>query len=624
MKEKKTSKKTEKFYEEIVKEVEKDFENRRKERLRLERQWELNMKFLIGDQYCDLGLNYDLIGRSGEFFWQKRDIYNHIAPIVETRIAKFAAISPVLSVRPKSDDDSDVQGADLAEKLLSSVMEKNGVIKTVKRVTEWSETCGTGFYKVLWNDKGGNVIGSINGEDVYDGEAEVIALSPFEIFPDSLSANDIQDCASIIHAKAVSVEEIKRKYGVELVGEKVGVFSLKKSGADNLGKSENTLENAAIVIEKYQLPTEEFKNGRLITVAGGKLLYYGELPYINGKNGTRCYPFIKQECIKIAGCFFGVSVIERLIPVQRAFNAVRNRKQEFLNRLSMGIMTVEDGSIDVDELAEEGLSPGKILVYRQGGKAPELMEGFTMPTDFNQEEENLVNEFVRISGVSDVTSSSTRSMLTSGTALEILAEQDNERMVVHAEIIRDCVLEIAKQIVRLYGQFTAGIRAISAQNENGKISTVYLGKSAFSSDDVYLENENELLYNRRQKKEMIMNLYSGGLLSDERGEVRQETKEKLLSLLGYKDLDFRKGVSRLQEQKAQNENEVIRREGLNIEEIDDDNIHIEEHTRYILSEYDELNLKEKERFFTHLRAHKDRKTQKEALKESSSVNDKNF
>ena len=154
MKEKKTSKKTEKFYEEIVKEVEKDFENRRKERLRLERQWELNMKFLIGDQYCDLGLNYDLIGSNGEFFWQKRDVYNHIAPIVETRIAKFAAISPVLSVRPKSDDDSAVKGADLAEKLLSSVMEKNGVIKTVKRVTEWSETCGTGFYKVLWNDKG--------------------------------------------------------------------------------------------------------------------------------------------------------------------------------------------------------------------------------------------------------------------------------------------------------------------------------------------------------------------------------------------------------------------------------------------------------------------------------------
>ena len=45
-------------------------------------------------------------------------------------------------------------------------------------------------------------------------------------------------------------------------------------------------------------------------------------------------------------------MIERIIPVQRAYNAVKNRKQEFLNRLSMGVITVEDGSVDTDDLAE--------------------------------------------------------------------------------------------------------------------------------------------------------------------------------------------------------------------------------------------------------------------------------
>ena len=49
------------------------------------------------------------------------------------------------------------------------------------------------------------------------------------------------------------------------------------------------------VIEKYEKPTPEYPNGRLITVAGGKLLYYGELPYKNGVNGDRAYPFVKQE-----------------------------------------------------------------------------------------------------------------------------------------------------------------------------------------------------------------------------------------------------------------------------------------------------------------------------------------
>ena len=165
------------------------------------------------------------------------------------------------------------------------------------------------------------------------------------------------------------------------------------------------------MIEKYEKPSVEFPKGRLITIAGDKLLYYGELPYYNAEQTTYFYPFVKQESQNSAGNFFGSSIIERLIPVQRAYNAVKNRKHEFMNRLSMGIMNVEDGSIDVEELAEDGLSPGKILVYRQGSNPPEMMEGISMPTEFNEEEDKLLNEFVVISGVSDVSSSKNNAKL---------------------------------------------------------------------------------------------------------------------------------------------------------------------------------------------------------------------
>ena len=596
----------EKFYEELVKSVEADFEKRRKMRLKLERQWELNMNFLVGNQYCDVNSRGEIVNKTGDFFWQEREVYNHIAPIIETRLAKFADISPVIGVRPKTDDDSDVKGANLSAKLLTSVFDKNEVMSAVRSVSVWSETCGTGFYKVIWNNLGGADVGSVNGEEVFEGETEILPVSPFEIFPDNLYSEDIDGLNSIIHAKAVPVSDIKKKYGVAVAGEEVGVFNLTGASVNGYGEVKSAMEDAAIVIEKYELPTEEFPSGRLITVAGGKVLYYGELPYKNGKNGTRGFPFVKQECIKVAGNFFGTSVIERLIPVQRAYNAVKNRKQEFLNRLSMGVMTVEDGSVDVDDLAEEGLSPGKILVYRQGGKAPELMGGFTMPEEFSQEEENLINEFVRISGVSDITSSTSKAMAKSGTALEILIEQDNARMVVHAETIRNCIVGVAKQIIRLYSQFTAGIRAVMLTDKFDKLRTYYLDKTALCSDDVYLENENELLYSRSQKREALMQVYSSGLLGDDNGGIRSATKERLLALFGFKDLDYRKGMSRLQEEKAQNENDLIRKNGLNTEEIDDDGIHIDEHTRYVLSEYAELKHEEKERLFAHIKAHKER------------------
>jgi hypothetical protein len=283
----------------------------------------------------------------------------------------------------------------------------------------------------------------------------------------------------------------------------------------------------------------------------------------------------------------------------------------------MGVMTVEDGSVDVDDLAEDGLSPGKILVYRQGAKAPELMSDKSMPDDFNTEEDKLINEFVIVSGVSDVSSSSTNASLTSGSALEILVEQDNSRLLATADDIRRCYVEIAKQTIRLFSQFTEGVRAVRYSDENNKIKVLYADERAGKSDDVYLENENELLYTHSQKKDMIFKLYESGLLTDEQGKLRTATKEKILSLLGYKDLDYQKGMARLQEEKAQRENERALKEEIFVEEIDDDLIHVDEHVRYVLSEYNTLSDQQKERFYMHIKEHKERVKENNQNKENN-------
>ncbi len=589
----------------LVSDVQADFEERQKARLTLERQWEINMNFLSGNQYCGLNSRGEIIDESKSYYWQNREVFNHIAPIIESRLARFSRVNPSVSVRPRTDDDKDVAAANGAEKLIVEAFKNSDVDNVVRKVNTWAETCGTGFYKVVWNNQGGELVGEADGQKVYEGQAQILPISPFEIFPDSLYNESLNDCNSIIHARAMRVSDIREKYGVIVKGEEIGVYNL--SLADKFtGKVKSALADASLVIERYEKPTEEFPNGRLITIAGGKLLYLGELPYVNGKNGSRNFPFVKQESLTKAGSFFGVSIIERLIPVQKAFNAVKNRKHEFLNRLSMGVMTVEDGSIDVDDLTEDGLSPGKVLVYRQGAKAPEIMSDMTMPNEFNEEEDKLINEFVIISGVSDVSSSSSNAKLSSGSALEILVEQDNSRLVMTAEIIRRAYLEIARQTIRLYAQFMAGVKAVKYTDAQNNTKVLYAGKDSFDCDEVYLESENELLYSNKQKKDMIFRLFDSGLLSDDDGKLRPATKEKVLSLLGYKDLDYQKGLARLQEERALKENELIKKEAKDIDEIDDDQIHIDEHTRYVLSEYQSLSEEQKQRFYAHIKAHKQR------------------
>ncbi len=601
-------KEQERFIENLIAQTKEDFERRRTERLSLERQWELNMNFLSGNQYFGINSSGEIYERdSGEYFWQQRGVFNHIAPIMETRMSRLMKISPEVCVRPKTDDDTDVSGALLAEKAIAGLFDNIGFKDIVRRTTLWSESCGTGFYKITWDNDGGKEIGVLDGKKVKEGDVKIITVSPFEIFPDNLAKEDFDDCFSIIHARAIPVSMIKEKYGVIVDGEEIDLSTLQVDNNSYSSKQKkNVLRNGSVVIEKYEKPSEQFPNGRLITIAGDKLLYYGELPYVNGKDKTRTFPFVKQESIECGGSFFGTSVIERLIPVQRAYNAVKNRKHEFINRLSTGVMMVEDGSVDVDDLEQEGLPPGKILVYRQGSKEPQMMDGFSMPSEFNDEESKLIAEFDIISGVSDVSSSSRSNKTQSGTALEILVEQDNERIVPSAEKIRDCYLQVARHVIRLYSQFLTGVKMVRYKDDTDKTHVYYLDAKAVNSDETYLKGVNELTENMARRREIVLSLYEKGLFNDENGRLRAEVKEKILSVLGLQELDCQRGLSKLQIEKASNENELIRKQEREVEEIDDDIIHVEEHSRYAFSEYDELSNEEKQNIFKHIKKHKER------------------
>jgi hypothetical protein len=237
-----------------------------------------------------------------------------------------------------------------------------------------------------------------------------------------------------------------------------------------------------------------------------------------------------------------------------------------------------------------------------------MMDETVIPQGFNDEEDKLLNEFVAISGVSDVSSSQHNSRFTSGSALELLVSQDNERMTMNAEIIRRCYVEVAKQILKLYAQFISGVRAINYTDEFGKIKICYATEKTAITGDVYLQSENELLYTPIQKKEMLLKLYESGMLEGEDGKISVRTKEKLLTLLGYDDLDYNRGLSELHEEKAQTENEKMRKEYVDPTELDDHQIHVAEHVRYFLTECDELDEKQKQNYILHVKKHKQMQT----------------
>lgn len=67
-------------------------------------------------------------------------------------------------------------------------------------------------------------------------------------------------------------------------------------------------------------------------------------------------------------------LVALLEPYQREYNRIMNLLDEHISFATYGFMAVEDGSVDTDALIEEGLGAGKILIYRQGSRSPELQK----------------------------------------------------------------------------------------------------------------------------------------------------------------------------------------------------------------------------------------------------------
>ena len=606
----------------LAQELREDFEKRREARRRVESGWLLNLNFLSGNQYCDVSPFGGVEEEDQRFFWQSRRVFNHISPTVEARIARLEKQKPTLCVRAFSDEEGDVQAAQLATGILKCVSERIGLDRLISKAINWSETCGSVFYKVLWNEKGGRQVAVDEQKaPIFEGEVQVSVVPAFEIFPDRLDVEEMDEVQSIIHAQAVTLEYVREKFGVSLKGERVESikgYSEPSAGRQPVmgGKNVTVLPEGVLLLERYTRPNAEFPLGKLEIVAQDKVLYTGVLPYTNHGRGERGFPFVKQDSLCLPGTFFGHSIVDRLIPVQRAYNAVRNRKHEFLNRLSMGVLAVEDGSVDTDALAEEGLQPGKVLVYRQGGQAPALLDCGDIPSEFKNEEEWLEQEFALISGVRDLTLDSTPTRVTSASGLQLLLAQDESRLSASLQCIDRAVKEVGKQILQLYRQFAGSARLMTMTGENKKTQVYYFNASKLDVEDIRFERGEHST--PEEKRAVLLQLLDAGLLADEDGKVSKENKNRILQAFGFGGYENARDISALHIAKASEENLDLRSKQVEADEYDEHDLHITEHTRFLLSEeFKKSGDKQmKERFLEHLKMHEDLKRKKDKKEET--------
>ena len=589
------------FKEDIIANILEELEKRRNEKSGLERQWTLNANFLIGNQYCDIKPSTGEVEQLEPVYeWMNRETFNNIAPLIQTRIANLKKINYMMKVNPATNEYEDYAKADVSTSILQYTQKTTDFETKKNTMIYWNELCGNCFWMVWWDKNKGDkyAVETIidideNGQErksekaYYQGDIDYGLITPYEVFPESVFKQGIENQRSIMLEQVKTVDDIYDLYGIEVEGSNVETFELTPVtsgggfGYENtvISVGHRTAENAEKVITYFEKPSRHRPNGLMIVIIGNEhLAYYGDLPYDE-------IPIIQTVCHEVPGQFFGKSVIEDLIPLQRTYNGCINSIHEYIRRIPIGSYVAEEGSIvDIEGYEQYGLEPGAILLYHQGTNPPQPVQIGQLPSEIMIERQNLKNDMEYIAGVSQLmVTGNTPSGVTSGTAISNLMEIDNTRLSLTGDYNRNSIKKLEILWLKIYKRYAKTYRVVQyvGKNNIGKVLT--WSSEDINSYDVEYTTENELLMSEEMQKQRFFDAYNMGLFTDAEGRIPERVKLMALEFMKVGNYSDIMNINELQIQAAQRENAFFE-EGVipKVSEFDEHEIHIEEHLRYIL------------------------------------------
>lgn len=614
------------YKEDVIAKVMEDLTKRKSERQILEQQWTLNANFLVGNQYCEINTyRGDIEQLEPVYDWLERETFNQIAPLIETRIANLMRLGSMMKVKPATNELKDYDKADTSTKVLQYTQKATDFNSKKNTAIYWNELCGNCFWMSWWDkDKGEKIAvahkisvdedGNETDEEIayYQGNLDYGLVTPYELYPESVFKQGVENQRSIILEQVKTVDDIYDLYGIEVEGNTVDTFELTPMASGGGYGYENTVvtlghrsvDNAVKVVTYMERPSKHCPNGKMIIIVGDdNLVYYGDLPYEN-------IPIIQTVCIETAGQFFGKSVIERLMPLQRAYNGCINRIHEYIKRISLSGYLTEEGSVDIEEWEQNGQAPGAMLVYKVGSQPPEPVPNGQLPQEVMQERYNLKSDMEYVAGVSQLmVNGRTPSGVTSGTAIESLREIDNTRLSLTGEHIRTSWAKLSKLWLEIYKRYATTRRIINYVGTNEIARAISWSAEDINSYDVEFVTENELLMSEEMQKQRFFEAFNLGLFTDADGRIPERVKQRALEFMKIGNYSDIMNINLLQTQYAQREN-VFFEEGVipEISDFDEHQIHVEEHLRYILQmDFQMLKLKKPEyakALEEHLKQHK--------------------
>lgn len=453
------------------------------QKVALSYNWERCHLFLDGKQWLVYEGSKDRGGTWSEFkpFAENAHIptpvTNYIWDSYQTLKGYLLKNKPRITVTPNTQTYEDKTAAMIAELVSETNWSRLNEAQNYENAASCLVTYGTVFKKDYWDNSYASSVkvpkmvdqpvtdpntgmptgeitqvqemDPLTGDPVFEslplGDLNTTILEPYRIALDPLAV-DLHEARWIMEYSIRPISWIKENYSKEEPGytgraEEVKeektlpnsmrrMYQLRTSsgvkgagaqtvGAGSSGTSE-MIENAAIVKEYYERPSEKHPKGRMIVVANGIPLFCGD-SVSEGEEQGDWHPYSECRWERVPGRFWGKGPLDDALEVQKQINSID----------SIIILTRKTQAIP-QRLVIEGMvvngqwtgQPGQLVKYRPGpnGEKPEIIPPSGVDAQVWQERKQKVEDLKQITGAVDILKGDRPPGVTAASALALLFE----------------------------------------------------------------------------------------------------------------------------------------------------------------------------------------------------------
>jgi hypothetical protein len=556
--------------------------------------WERNQLMLDGKQWLmwsgdrQTGGQWKPLSVSTSNEYIPRPVTNYLFSIYQTLKAYLIKNKPRSEVKPNTQEYKDKVSSKIATLILECNWERLKEQYNYESAAASLLVYGTVFKKSYWDTTTINLVrvpkmvpqpitdpmtGAIVGmQEVQEvdpqtqqpvfielplGDVSTYVVDPFRIALDPL-ATHLSDCKWVMEYSIQTLDWIHQTYGKEgegytgLAAEvkedtelntsmrrwyQMKMSSGTKSGTlgatGGSGASDVMVEGSAVVKEYYERPSANYPKGRLIVVAGDKVLYSGESPYTGPEHGD-WHPYSECRWEIVPGRFWGKSPFDDAVEIQKRINTIDSTV--ILSRKSMAFpqkLIPTSAGIANGEWTGR---PGHHQFYKGDGSGmkPEIIPGQGPDASVFQERQQSVEDIKELTGAIDILRGDRPAGVNAASALSLLYEVGTGKLFPILDRWKQFVESDQKKQLRLTSKNYKEprpdfVRALKAKNTDLLETDInnFIGSDLNDNCNVIVEAGSNIPKLQAAKQAMLIQAVQLGLLDLSNPENRIQLQEDL-------------------------------------------------------------------------------------------------